>query len=44
MDKGVVAALDQYGRGTDIRFNVDCTVVVGFTPTRMEEVRQIAAS
>ena len=31
-DRGVVATLAYYGRGTDIRFKDDSYVIIGFTP------------
>lgn len=40
-EKGVVATLKAYGRGADIRFEKDSFVVIGFTPKRMDEVKQM---
>ena len=42
MTTGDVATLPPYGRGVDIRFKTDSVVVIGFLPSRMEQVRQMA--
>ena len=40
-DRGVVAAVKEYGRGADIRFKVDSFVVIAFLPTMYDNVLQI---
>ena len=35
---GVVATLGKYGRGVDIRFNVDSLVIIGYIPPRFDSV------
>ena len=40
-DRGVVGALDYYGRGADIRFRLDSFVIIGFLPQKYDYVRQM---
>ena len=42
LKKGVVAALERFGRGTDISFKVDSYVLIGYKPARLDIVRQMA--
>jgi len=42
MTNCVVATLQPYGHGVDIRFKMDSVVVIGFLPSRMELVLQMA--
>ena len=42
LERGLVAALDSYGRGIDIRFKVDSFVLIGFLPERLEAVKQMS--
>ena len=40
-DKGVVGALEVYGRGADIRFKKDSFVIIGFLPVTKDKMRQM---
>ena len=41
MDRGVIATLDEFGRGVDLRCKVDSFVIIGFLPKMMNEVTQM---
>ena len=42
LDRGVVATIGEYGRGLDIRLKVDSFVVIGFLPSRYDNVLQMS--
>ena len=42
LDRGIVIAGRDFGRGSDIRFSVDSHVIVSFTPISTEELNQLS--
>ena len=42
MDRGIIVAMDKYGRGTDLRFVTDSHVIINFKPKTLDRVYQMA--